>query len=255
MTMLEALSRLGVHLPSLLIYTVNFLALWGILYLVAFKPFARRIRQRQQEEEAWQVELERVDQLMKEAEDAKVSALVEARVERDALLRAAADLGETYVRDGIKRSRKAALAQLKQAREEVRRQSSRAYQDLHDSFVELVLGAAERALGRSLNEEVNHKLIDEASHELSQVKWELPVTRPIGFATVTTAVPMTDEQKKEISEFLERTARRRIRTIYRVDQSVIGGVQVLTGDTLMDATLKNRLDRLRHHLLSETPRI
>lgn len=231
---------------------VNFLVFWGILYLVAFKPFARRIRQRQQEEEQWRAELARVSRLEDEAEEAKESALAEAFKERDALLRSSEELGEQYVQDGIRRSRKAAQAQLKRAREQIHKQSSQAYHDLHDSLVELVVGAAERALGRYLNEEEHQKLIQEANQELSRLRWEPPPNRPIGFAIVTTAVPMTDEQQNEISGFLERTAKRQIRMVYRVDPSVLGGVQVLTGDTLMDATLKGRLDRLRHHLLSES---
>jgi hypothetical protein len=50
---------------------------------------------------------------------------------------------------------------------------------------------------------------------------------------------MTERQQDEMSGFLERTARRPIRTVYRDDPSVLGGVRVLTGDTLMDGTLKD----------------
>jgi F-type H+-transporting ATPase subunit b len=159
---------------------VNFLVFWGILFLVAFKPFARRIRQREQEEERWRAELARVSQLEEEATEARESALAQALKERDALLRSSEELDERYVQDGIQRSRKAAQAQLKRAREQIHRQISQAYQDLHDSFVELVLGAAERALGRSLNQEEHQQLIQKAIQELSNFNGSLRLTGPSG---------------------------------------------------------------------------
>ncbi len=247
----EALTGLGIHLPSLVLYIVNFLVLWGVLYLVAYRPFARRLRERAQEEESRLAEEEEIRRLRQEAAEARDSALSEARKERAALLRAAEELGEEYVQDGMRRARKAGQAQLKRARDQLRLETTRANQELHGAFVELVLAAAARALGRALDEKEQQHLFLEATQELSRLKWEPPATKPIGYAIVTTAVPMTDDQKDRISDFLIRTTRRDVRSIYRVDASVVGGIAIRTGDALLDATIGGRLDRLRHHLLSQ----
>ncbi len=246
----EALTGLGVHLPSLVLYIVNFLALWGVLYLVAFRPFARKLRERAQEEDSRRAEEEEIRGLRQEAAEARHVALSEARKERAALLGAAEALGEEYVQDGMRRARKAGQAQLKRARDQLRHETTRANRELHDSFVELVLAAATRALGRALDEKEQEQLFLEATQELSQLKWEPPTTKPIGYAIVTTAVPMTDDQKDRIADFLVRTTKRNVRAIYRVDASVVGGIAIRTGDALLDATIGGRLDRLRHHLLS-----
>ena len=37
----EGLERIGVHLPSLIAYTINFAILLVLLHLVAYRPFLR----------------------------------------------------------------------------------------------------------------------------------------------------------------------------------------------------------------------
>jgi len=50
----EALERLGVHLPSLAAYLVNFLVLMGVLYLIAHRPFLRVLNEpRRASSAAW----------------------------------------------------------------------------------------------------------------------------------------------------------------------------------------------------------
>ena len=252
--MLEALSQLGVHLPTLLIYIINFLLFWGLLYLLAFKPFSKRVRERELEEQNWQAEMKRVEGLRVEAEQARDAVMAEAHREREALLKAAEDRGEQYVRDAIKRARRAAQGQMKRTREELHRQSARAYRDLQEAFVELVMGSVIHTLGRSLDEEEQRKLVHEANQELAMLDWEPLRSKAPGFAIVTTAVPLTDDQQDEVNRFLKRVARRQVRMVFRVEPSVVGGLEIRTGDILIDATLKGRLERLRHHLLtSGTP--
>ncbi|MFQ6026586.1 MAG: F0F1 ATP synthase subunit delta [Dehalococcoidia bacterium] len=248
--MLEALARLGIHLPSLLIFAANFLVLWAVLFLVAFKPFLRKLQERAREEERRQAEMTRVANLSEEIEQVREAELAAVRKERDSILRTAKEEGEEYIRDAQRRARRAAEAQLTRARDQIRAATTRANLDLRDSFVELVLAASERALALTLNEAEHQKLIEEALQELSALKWEPPTTEPLGFAIVTTAVPLLQNQKELISDFLTRTAKKDLRIIYRVEPTVVGGIAVHTGDVLLDATIGGRLERLKHQLLS-----
>ncbi|NIO07566.1 MAG: hypothetical protein GTO40_05980 [Deltaproteobacteria bacterium] len=246
----EALTRLGVHLPSLIIFSLNFLILWGILYLVAFRPFFRRLKERLQEEERRREETAEIHQLRQEAAQAREEALAEGRKERDALIRAAEAEAEHLVRDGINRARKAGQNQLRRTREQLRQEHSRAYRELHDSFIELVLVAAEGALGRAIEQEEREKLLREAAQELAEIGTKSFSDSRVGFVAVTTAFPLNEVQKEQISGFLARITRKDARILYRVDESVLGGMSITTGDAFLDATIGGRLDRLRHHLLS-----
>jgi F-type H+-transporting ATPase subunit delta len=65
---------------------------------------------------------------------------------------------------------------------------------------------------------------------------------------VTTATPADRETLERIRRALERTTGQEIAFEERVDPSLLGGLVVRTGDLVMDASLRSRLDALRHRL-------
>lgn len=67
-------------------------------------------------------------------------------------------------------------------------------------------------------------------------------------ATVTTATPADPGILDAIRRSLERATGQEIALEERVDASLLGGLVVRTGDLVMDASLKSRLDVLRHRL-------
>lgn len=67
-------------------------------------------------------------------------------------------------------------------------------------------------------------------------------------ATVTTAIPADPETVEAIRRALERATGQEIALEERVDASLLGGLVVRTGDLAMDASLRSRLDALRHRL-------
>lgn len=67
-------------------------------------------------------------------------------------------------------------------------------------------------------------------------------------ATVTTAIPADPGTVEAIRRALERATGQEIALEERVDASLLGGLVVRTGDLAMDASLRSRLDALRHRL-------
>ncbi|MEW2084151.1 F0F1 ATP synthase subunit delta [Streptomyces sp. NPDC005283] len=61
-------------------------------------------------------------------------------------------------------------------------------------------------------------------------------------AVVTSAVPLTDEQKQRLGARLSRIYGREMHLNLDVDPEVLGGVQVRVGDELIDGTIAARLD-------------
>ena len=62
--------------------------------------------------------------------------------------------------------------------------------------------------------------------------------------TVTTAYELTEEQKTKLSETLTRKLDRRVLLSIESDRSIIGGVLIQAGDTVIDASLRGRLRKL-----------
>lgn len=66
---------------------------------------------------------------------------------------------------------------------------------------------------------------------------------------VTTAVPLSETEKKSLNAALDAFTGKKLRLQFLVDPRVIGGVKFTSGDLLVDNTLSASLERL-HHALS-----
>jgi F-type H+-transporting ATPase subunit delta len=72
--------------------------------------------------------------------------------------------------------------------------------------------------------------------------------RGIALAEVRTALPLEDEQRDAVARRLAQLTGAQVEMNERVDESLIGGIAVRIGDTLYDASVRNRLERLRARL-------
>lgn len=79
----------------------------------------------------------------------------------------------------------------------------------------------------------------------------LKITRDeIVIARVTTARPLDAAQEKDLQERLQDKFNKRVRLKIQEDPELLGGLKVRVGDTVIDASLRGRLDRLRDQLLN-----
>jgi F-type H+-transporting ATPase subunit delta len=72
--------------------------------------------------------------------------------------------------------------------------------------------------------------------------------RGISLAEVRTALPLDDVQRTAVTERLHELTGDEIEINEVVDESLIGGITVRIGDRLYDASVRNRLERLRARL-------
>lgn len=69
---------------------------------------------------------------------------------------------------------------------------------------------------------------------------------------LTTAVELSDEEAGEIVAEIERAAGRRLEATRRVDPDLIGGLVLQVGSLRVDASVRGRLRKLRHDLLTRS---
>jgi len=67
-------------------------------------------------------------------------------------------------------------------------------------------------------------------------------------AEVRTAIMLDDEQRRRLTEALEKATGKQIELKVIQDPSVLGGVIARVGDTVIDGTVRRRLDQLRESL-------
>ena len=67
---------------------------------------------------------------------------------------------------------------------------------------------------------------------------------------VKSATRLLKAQQTELSKALEKRLQRKIKLNCSVDKSIIGGLVIEAGDTVIDGTLRGKLDRLATALQS-----
>ena len=72
----------------------------------------------------------------------------------------------------------------------------------------------------------------------------------ITHAIATSAAPLTPDEVRALTARLEQSTGGRISLDVKVDPSLLGGLVVRVGDRLIDGSVRGRLERLRHQLIS-----
>ncbi|HEX8805767.1 MAG TPA: ATP synthase F1 subunit delta [Candidatus Aquilonibacter sp.] len=67
---------------------------------------------------------------------------------------------------------------------------------------------------------------------------------------ITTARPLSAEEKQALVERLERTYEKKFDATVRVDPSLIGGVRIAMGDRMIDGSVAGRLEELSRELFA-----
>jgi F-type H+-transporting ATPase subunit delta len=65
---------------------------------------------------------------------------------------------------------------------------------------------------------------------------------------LTTAVELSDEEARGVVSQIEKASGRKVEATQRVDPDLIGGIVLQAGSLRLDASVRGRLDQLRHEL-------
>jgi F-type H+-transporting ATPase subunit delta len=72
--------------------------------------------------------------------------------------------------------------------------------------------------------------------------------RGIERVSVTSAIPLNDQEKQRISKFVEEFTGKKVALDTQVDASILGGLLIKVGDRVMDGSVKSKLEGLRSEL-------
>lgn len=79
---------------------------------------------------------------------------------------------------------------------------------------------------------------------------EVKKYKGIGVATVTTAVPLKEEQCRKLEEkLLDTTKYKTMEIDYKLDATLIGGMVIRIGDRVVDSSIRTKLNELQKQLL------
>ncbi|HYM15718.1 MAG TPA: F0F1 ATP synthase subunit delta [Dehalococcoidia bacterium] len=104
-------------------------------------------------------------------------------------------------------------------------------------------------LARLLNERDRLPLARAIQRDFQEM---LDARRGVAHATVTTAVPLADDERREIAARLSSLTGKDVDVTPVVDEAIIGGVVARIGDQLIDGSTRTRLLALKRRLEGAT---
>ena len=164
------LAGLGISLPTLLAQIVNFIILFGLLYLVAYKPIMRMLDERSRKIKESMEQTEFIKEQAERAEEEAEKRIETASKEGQEVIARAARMGEEVRQEADQKARQEAELLITRARMEIQRERDEAIDELRKEFADLTILAAEKVIDRSLDKEAHRQVIDKVLKESKTLK-------------------------------------------------------------------------------------
>lgn len=243
------MEALGINLGLLIVQIIAFIIVFLTLNAWVYKPMLDMMETRKKK-------------IAQGLEDARVAAEARADAEKQAskiIGDAQAEAGKV-VREATERAagavkdvKAAAEAEAAKAREsaiaEAELERNRILGDLRGQVAALAIAAANKLVGDALDEKKQRALLDEFFAGVKSGK--VVVLDDASFkgdsAEVTSALPLTDDEKATVTKDLEsRAGAKQIN--FRVNPDILGGLVIKVGDKVMDGSVAGKLEGLRQNL-------
>ena len=167
---MEGLAGLGISLPTLIAQIVNFVILFGLLYLVAYKPIMRMLDERSSKVKESMEQTEYIKEQAVHAEEEAKKQIEAASQEGQEVIARAVRTGEEVRQQAQQTAREDAEVLINRARTEIQRERDEAIDELRQEFADLTIQAAEKVIDRSLDKEAHRQLIDKTLEESTTLR-------------------------------------------------------------------------------------
>lgn len=163
-------ASLGVNLPLLVVFIVNFIVLFILLRLFLYQPVLKMLDERAKRTKEG---MELAEATKKEYEQAKgeVQKQIEnGRQEAQAIIAQALQTGERLKEESRAEAAKQAQGIIDRTKAELETERDKIVGDLRREFVELSVLAAEKVIKETLDREKHRKLIEETLQQSTVLK-------------------------------------------------------------------------------------
>jgi F-type H+-transporting ATPase subunit delta len=97
---------------------------------------------------------------------------------------------------------------------------------------------------------IDHQRIPMVEQIARQFEAELDAALGFAEAQVTSARPLSDEEKRQLESRVAAVTGKKVRARYGADPELLGGVMVQVGSTIYDGTVRGQLQKLREQLVN-----
>jgi F-type H+-transporting ATPase subunit b len=159
-------SSLGINLPLLLAFIINFIILLVILGKFLYKPVLKMLDERTQKVKESMEWAEAIKRDYEQARGEVQKQIEKGRQEAQGILAQALQKGEGLKEEARKEAAEQAKAILEKARIELGAERDKMVEDLRREFVSLLILASEKVIRQTLDKEKQSRLIAETLEEI-----------------------------------------------------------------------------------------
>ena len=161
---------LGINLPTLIAQIIHFVILFGLLYLVAYKPILRIFDERSKRIKDSMEQVESIKEQAAHAEEEVKKQLGEAAKEGQKVITRAVKAGDALRQEAQEQAMQEGKSLIARARAEIQRERDEVIDELRREFADLTIMAAGKVIDRSLDKETHRELIEKALEESTTLK-------------------------------------------------------------------------------------
>jgi F-type H+-transporting ATPase subunit b len=158
-------ASLGINLPLLVVFIINFIVLFVLLRIFLYKPVLKMLDERSKRTKEG---MELAEATKKEYEQAKTEVqkqIEKGRQEAQAMIAQALQTGERLKEESRQEATKQAQGIIDRTRAELEAERDKIVEDLRREFVNISISAAEKVIKETLDKEKHRKLIEETLQE------------------------------------------------------------------------------------------
>lgn len=239
---------LGIVPGIVLAQLVNFVILFLILRVVAFKPLLNVLQQRKERIAKGLEDARRAEEKLANIEKDYQAKLDEARAEGQKAIAEASATADKQAAAIVAKANEDVARLKAQAQEEAELERNRILADLRSQVASLAIAATNKLIGASLDEQRQRALVDEffsgvrSGRVVVVEAGDLPTK-----VQVTSALPLSESEQAAIKVDLSGHGASEVE--FHVDPKILGGLVIRAGERVVDASVAGQLESLRQSLV------
>jgi F-type H+-transporting ATPase subunit b len=164
------IGSLGINGSTLIAQLINVIILFGLLYLVAYKPIMRMLDERSNKIKESMENTEYIKQQAERAEGEAAKRIEAAAKEGQEAIARAMRTGEEVRQEAQQKAKVEAEALIARARSEIQRERDEAIEQLRQGFADITIEAAGKVIDRTLDKKAHRDIIDKVLKESTTLK-------------------------------------------------------------------------------------
>jgi F-type H+-transporting ATPase subunit b len=241
---------LGLNLGYLFVQIFNFAIIFVVLRAWVYKPILGLLERRRNAIAEGLEDARVAAEARQNAEQEAEKVLSDAQAKASQILRDANLKAETQGKEVIAAAEAEAAKKRDEALAEVEGERERILGDMRGQVAALAIAAAQKLINASLDEQRQRALINEFFSGVKSDQVVVLEGQELGGASaeVTSALPLTDEEKDTVKQDVLAKIGEQATVTFRVDPAILGGLIVRVGDKVLDGSVSGQLQSMQQSL-------